>query len=70
MTNKQRALLETAKVVVISILMGITFSTLIATGYGIYVGGAMLVLGMVYALIMIYEMKLARIEAAQRLEQI
>jgi hypothetical protein len=69
MTNKQRALLETVKFAAIAIAMGITFSTIIANGYGVYIGGAMLVLGLVYGLIMIYESKLAQIESKQRLEQ-
>lgn len=69
MTNKQRAIFETAKMVAIFIAMGLTFSTIIQTGYGMYLGIAMVALGVVYALIMMYEMKLGQIEAAQRLDE-
>jgi hypothetical protein len=69
MTNKQQAVLETIKMVAIFIAMGLTFSTIIHTGYGVYLGIAMVAVGLVYALIMMYEMKLAQIEAAQRLDE-
>ena len=70
MTNKQRAIFETAKMVVIFIAMGLTFSTIIQTGYGMYLGIAMVVFGLVYALIMMYEMKLGQIESKQRLDEL
>jgi hypothetical protein len=62
MTNKQQAVFETAKMVVIFIAMSLTFSTIIQTGYGVYLGIAMVALGVVYALIMMYEMKLGQID--------
>jgi len=70
MTNKQRAVFETVKMVVIFIVMGLTFSTIIQTGYGVYLGIAMVALGVVYALIMMYEMKLGQIESKQRLDEL
>jgi ABC-type lipoprotein release transport system permease subunit len=70
MTNKQRAVFETAKMVAIFIAMGLTFSTIIQTGYGVYLGIAMVVFGLVYALIMMYEMKLGQIESKQRLDEL
>jgi len=69
MTNRQKAIFETAKFFLTVVAISATIGWSVVSGWGAWIGIAACLAMLVYALIMVYEIKLGQIELAQRLEE-
>ena len=69
MTNKQKAIFETAKFFLTVAAIVATIGFAIISSWGAWIGIAACSAMVVYGLIMIYEIKLGQIEAEQNLKE-
>ncbi len=69
MTNKQKAIFETAKFFLTVVAIVATIGFAITSSWGAWIGIAACSTMVVYGLIMIYEIKLGQIEAEQNLKE-